>query len=62
MQYETPESELTRLRGEQSKFREDWVFGGLSPAERAAYEENRDRIHELERRVIRPRLRQPRPS
>jgi hypothetical protein len=58
MQYETPESELTRLRGEQSKFRQAWVFGGLSPAERAAYEKNKDRIHELERRVTRPGLRQ----
>jgi hypothetical protein len=51
MQYETPESELARLRGEQSKLRQDWVFGGLSAAERAAYEKNKERIHDLEQRV-----------
>jgi DNA-binding NarL/FixJ family response regulator len=32
---ETPESELKRLRTEQNKTRQDEVFGGLSPAERA---------------------------
>jgi hypothetical protein len=49
MKYATPEDELIRLRREQSKMRQDEVFGGLSPEERAAYETKENRIHELER-------------
>jgi hypothetical protein len=49
MRNETPESELTRLRGEQRETRWDEVFGGLSAAEQSAYEIKADRIHELER-------------
>jgi hypothetical protein len=51
MKCETLESELTRLRGEQSKTREDEVFGGLSLAERAAYNTKDHRIHELESKL-----------
>ena len=46
---ETRESELIRLRREQTKTREDEVFLGSSAAERAEYEKKEDRIHELER-------------
>jgi len=46
---EQPESELKRLRNEQSKARQDEVFGGLSHAERAEYNGKAERIHELER-------------
>jgi len=49
MKYATPENELIRLRREQSKTRQDEVFGGLSPAERAVYDTKENRIHELER-------------
>ena len=49
MKCETRESELIRLREEQSKTRREEVFGGLSAAERSAYEIKADRIHELER-------------
>jgi hypothetical protein len=52
MAREKPESELKRLRAEQNKTRQDEVFGGLSPAERAEYEEKSERIHELEREVL----------
>jgi hypothetical protein len=45
---ETPESELKRLRAEQIKALEDEVFGGLSRAERAAYEGKTKRINQLE--------------
>jgi hypothetical protein len=47
-QDETRESELIRLHGEQRQTRSDEVFGGLSAAERKAYDKNEDRIHELE--------------
>ena len=46
---ETRESELIRLRREQCRTRKDEVFGGLSSAERDAYEKNETRIHELDR-------------
>ena len=49
---ETPQSELIRLRREQSKTREDEVFLGSSAAERAAYEKKEDRINELERDLL----------
>jgi hypothetical protein len=39
MNEETPESELTGLLKEQGKTREDEVFIGQSPAERAAVRE-----------------------
>lgn len=48
MAKEKPESELKRLRVEQKKAQQDEVFGGLSPAERAAYNEKTNRINELE--------------
>jgi hypothetical protein len=41
-------SELTLLQKEQNKARQDEVFGGLSPAERAEYDGRAERIHELE--------------
>ncbi|MGA8622231.1 MAG: hypothetical protein WB660_27385 [Candidatus Sulfotelmatobacter sp.] len=47
MEKENPQSELSRLRKEQSKARQDEVFGGLSPAERAEYNEKAKRIDEL---------------
>ncbi|MCU1304318.1 MAG: hypothetical protein JWQ87_4602 [Candidatus Sulfotelmatobacter sp.] len=42
------QSELTRLIGDQDKARNDQVFGGLSPAERAEYDRKAERIHDLE--------------
>jgi hypothetical protein len=48
MATEKRESELERLRREQSKTRHDEVYGGLSPAEQAEYNRKSDRIHELE--------------
>ena len=45
---ENPQFELIRLRKEQNKARHDEVFGGLSPAERAAYNRKSGRIHELQ--------------
>jgi hypothetical protein len=45
---EKPQFELIRLRKEQNKARHDEVFGGLSPAERAAYNRKSGRIHELQ--------------
>jgi hypothetical protein len=51
MAKEKSESELKRLRTEQNKTRQDEVFGGLSPAERAEYEGKSERIHELESEI-----------
>jgi len=48
MMREAPQLELELLRKQQSKARADEVFGGLSPAEKAAYDRRRDRIVELE--------------
>ena len=48
MRYESPQAELARLGKEQTKARQDEVFGGLSPAERAEYDGNAKRINELE--------------
>jgi hypothetical protein len=45
---EQPESELKRLRKEQNRARHDEVFGGLSPAEQAAYDGKAARIRQLE--------------
>jgi hypothetical protein len=38
MRFETIEARVTQLQREQTKTRQDEVFGGLSPVERAAYE------------------------
>jgi len=51
MAKEKSECELKRLRTEQNKTRQDEVFGGLSPAERAEYEGKSERIHELESEI-----------
>ena len=51
MVQKTSQSELTRLRKEQNKARQNEVFGGLSPAERAEYNEKAERIHELESEI-----------
>jgi hypothetical protein len=48
---EKPEAELKRLLKEQNKARQDEVFGGFSPAERAEYEGKKDRIHALESEI-----------
>jgi hypothetical protein len=48
MNNQTPELELDSLRKQQSKARHDEVFGGLSPAERLAYDRRQNRINELE--------------
>ena len=45
---EKPQSDLTRLRKEQTKARHDEVFGGLSPAELEEYNGKAERIHELQ--------------
>jgi hypothetical protein len=46
-----PHSELTRLRKDQNKARQDEVFGGLSPAERTEYKGKAERIHKLESEI-----------
>ncbi len=51
MAKEKPDSELKRLRKDQDKARQDEVFGGLSPAERAEYEGKAERIHALESEI-----------
>ena len=51
MVQKTPQSELTRLRKDQNKARQDEVFGGLSPEERAEYNGKAERIHELESEI-----------
>jgi hypothetical protein len=48
MMREAPQLELELFRKQQAKARADEVFGGLSPAERGAYDRRRDRIVELE--------------
>lgn len=50
MQYESEQSELSRLRREQAKTRHDEVFGGLTAEERSAYDGKQVRIRELELR------------
>jgi hypothetical protein len=55
MEFETHEDELSRLRREQSKTREDQVFGGLSPEEWDSYEIKEERIRQLELKVARTR-------
>ena len=51
MAKENPESELRRLRTEQSKTRRDEVFGGLSHAERTEYNARAQRIRKLENEI-----------
>jgi len=51
MVQKTSQSELTRLRKEQNKARQNEVFGGLSPAERAEYNGKAERIHKLESEI-----------
>jgi hypothetical protein len=48
MVQKTSQSELTLLLKDQNKARQDEVFGGLSPAERAEYNRRAERIHKLE--------------
>jgi hypothetical protein len=43
-----PRAELTRLLEEQSKARQDEVFGGMSAKEKAEYARKEKRINELE--------------
>ena len=45
------QSELTLLLKDQNKARQDEVFGGLSPAERAEYNGRAERIHKLESEI-----------
>jgi len=49
--YESEKSEIVRLRREQAQTRRDEIFGGLSTAERDAYERKQERIRELERNL-----------
>lgn len=51
VEFESEHAELSRLRKEQAKTLHDEVFGGLSSAERAAYNCKQDRIRELEYRL-----------
>ena len=48
MKHETPQTEIMRLLREQIQSREDEVFGGLSRAERAEYNQKNARINHLE--------------
>jgi hypothetical protein len=48
---ETLESELKRLKQEQRQTREDEVFLGLTPAERAVFKEKLARINSLEIKI-----------
>ncbi|MGA2413262.1 MAG: hypothetical protein ABSF59_02375 [Candidatus Sulfotelmatobacter sp.] len=52
MQSESNQTELARLRQEQSQTRQDEVFGGLSCEERGAYELKAKRIRQLERELL----------
>jgi hypothetical protein len=47
MPKEKPEFELSRLRAELSRTRQDEIFGGLSPSELAEYNRKSERIHKL---------------
>jgi hypothetical protein len=48
MTSKAPQLELERLLQQQAKAQADEVFGGLSLAERAAYDVRQNRIRELE--------------
>jgi hypothetical protein len=52
MQSESNQTELARLRREQSQTRQEEVFGGLSLEERVEYELKGDRIRQLERELL----------
>lgn len=45
------QSEVTRVRAQQLKARQDEVFGGLSSEEKAAYDTRADRIRELDAEI-----------
>jgi hypothetical protein len=47
MPKEEPGFELSRLRAEISRTRQEEVFGGLSPSELAEYNRKSERIHKL---------------
>jgi hypothetical protein len=49
MEDETPRAELIRLRKAQHKARQDEVYGGMSPVEKAEYYSRAERIRELEK-------------
>ena len=51
MVQKTSQSELTRLRKDQNKARQDEIFGGLSPEERAEYNGKAEQIHKLESEI-----------
>jgi hypothetical protein len=59
MTSKAPQLELERLRNKQEKARADEVFGGLSLAERAAYDRRQHRIRELERDLSEPEELEP---
>jgi hypothetical protein len=52
MQSESNQTELARLRREQSQTRQEEVFGGLSFEERGTYELKAERIRHLERELL----------
>jgi hypothetical protein len=60
VEHEPEQVELSRLRREQAKTRHDEVFGGLTPAERCAYDTKQERIFELERRLCEHDWQRPR--
>jgi hypothetical protein len=52
MPSESSQTELARLRREQSQTRQEEVFGGLSLEERVEYDLKGDRIRQLERELL----------
>ena len=48
MPHESSQAELVRLQKEQTKTRQNEVFGGLSAAEQTEYDRKANRINELE--------------
>jgi hypothetical protein len=51
MRFETIEARIAQLQKEQTKTRQDEVFGGLSSAERVAYERKEGLIRRLQRQL-----------
>jgi len=51
MRFETIEARIAQRQREQTKTRQDEVFGGLSPAEKAAYERKETLIRRLQCRL-----------
>jgi hypothetical protein len=49
MSHETPHDELKRLREAQIKAVQNEIYGGLSQAEKAEYDNRAERIRELEK-------------